>query len=100
MVLDGKEGIQFELNYYEHVYSTRKLTIVAEIVSLLKKIYKRDGPLRAAFKVKTLAVLFPPYPREMRTNSAKFKSAATLSLVFLWKWYNLFPRALYRTRVA
>ena len=70
MALDGKEGIQFELNYYEHVYSTRKLTIVAEIVSLLKKIYKRDGPLRAVFKVKTLAVLFPPYPLEMKTNTA------------------------------
>ena len=70
MALDGKEGIQFELNYYEHVNSTRKLTIVAEIVSLLKKIYKRDGPLRAVFKVKTLAVLFPPYPLEMKTNTA------------------------------
>ena len=34
---------------YEHVNSTRKLTIVAEIVSLLKKIYKRDAPLRAVF---------------------------------------------------
>ena len=33
------------------------------------------------FKVKTLAVLFPPYPREMKTNTAKFKSAAILALV-------------------
>ena len=45
---------------YELVNSTRKFTIVAEIVSLLKKIYKRNAPFRAVFKVKTLAVLFPP----------------------------------------
>ena len=51
---------------YELVNSTRKFTIVAEIVSLLKKIYKRDAPFRAVFKVKTLAVLFSPYPREMK----------------------------------
>ena len=51
---------------YELVNSTRKFTIVAEIVSLLKKIYKRDTPFRAVFKVKTLAVLFSPYPREMK----------------------------------
>ena len=43
---------------YEHVNSTRKFTIVAAIVSLLKKIYKRDGPLRAVFKVKTLLLCF------------------------------------------
>ena len=51
---------------YELVNSTRKFTIVAVIVSLLKKIYKRDAPFRAVFKVKTLAVLFSPYPREMK----------------------------------
>ena len=65
---------------YEHVNSTRKFTVVAEIVFLLKKIYKRDVPLRAVFKVKTLAVLFSPYPREMKTNTAKFKSTAILTL--------------------
>ena len=65
---------------YEHLNSTRKFTIVAEIVSLLKKMYKRDGPLRAVFKVKTLPVLFLPYPREMKTNTVKFKSAAILAL--------------------
>ena len=72
---------------YECVNSTRKFTIVEEIVSLLKKIYKRDSPFRAVFKVKTLAVLFLPlYPREMKTNTAKFKSAAILSFAFfLWK---------------
>ena len=53
---------------YKRVNSTRKFTIAAEIVSLLKKIYKRYAPFRAVFKVKTLAVLFPPYPREMKTN--------------------------------
>ena len=48
---------------YELVNSTRKFTIiVAEIVSLLKKIYKRDAPFRAVFKVKTVAVLFSAYP--------------------------------------
>ena len=51
---------------YELVNSTRKFTIVVEIVSLLKKIYKRDAPFRAVFKVKTWAVLFSPYPREMK----------------------------------
>ena len=44
-------------------YEIRKFTIVAEIVFLLKKIYERDVPLRAVVKVKTLAVLSPPYPR-------------------------------------
>ena len=51
---------------YELVNSTRKFTIVAEIVSLLKKICQRDAPFRAVFKVKTLAVLFSPYLREMK----------------------------------
>ena len=51
--------------HYESV-KTRKFTVVAEIVSLLKKIYKRDAPFRAVFKVKTLAVLFSAYPREMK----------------------------------
>ena len=64
---------------YEPLISTREFTIVAEIVFLLKKIYKRDVPLGALFKVKTLAVLFPPYPREMKTDTAKLKSAANLA---------------------
>ena len=38
---------------YERVNSTRKFAIVVEIVSLLKKIDKRDAPFRAVFKVKT-----------------------------------------------
>ena len=54
---------------YEHVNSTRKFTIVAEIVSLLRKIHERDAPFRAVFEVKTFAVLFPPYPSEMKTNT-------------------------------
>ena len=49
---------------YELENSTRKFTIVAEIVSLL--IYQRDAPFRAVFNVKTLAVLFSAYPREMK----------------------------------
>ena len=67
---------------YERVNSTRKFTIVVEIVSLLKKIYKRDAPFRAVFKVKTLAVLFPPYPREMKTNTAKFNLPPFCRLLF------------------
>ena len=51
---------------YESVNSRRKFTIVVEMVSLLKKIYKRDAPFRAVFKVKPLAVLFSAYPREMK----------------------------------
>ena len=51
---------------HELVNSTRKFIIAAEIVSLLKNKYKRDAPFRAVFKVKTLAVLFSPYPREMK----------------------------------
>ena len=51
---------------YELVDSTRKFTIVAEIVSLLKKIYKRDAPFRAVFKVKTLGALFSPYTRAVK----------------------------------
>ena len=70
---------------YERVNSTRKFTIVALIVFLLKKIYKEDVPLGAVFKVKTLAVLFPPYPREIKTNTAKFKSAAILALACFYE---------------
>ena len=69
---------------YELVNSTRKFTIVAEIVSLLKKIYKRDAPFRAVFKVKTLAVLFSPYPREMK-HTTKFKSAAIFALTCFYR---------------
>ena len=65
---------------YELVNSTRKFTIVAEI----EKIYKRDAPFRAVFKVKTLAVLFSPYPREMK-QTAKFKSAAILTLACFYR---------------
>ena len=81
---------------YESVNSTRKFTIVVEIVSLVKKIYKRDAPFRAVFKVKALAVLFLPYPREMKTNTVKFN----LLLAFFYGNGNPFPCALYRRRVA
>ena len=64
----------------ERVNSTRKFTIV--VVSLLKKIYKRDDPFRAVFKVKTLAVLFSPYPCEMKTNTAKFNLPPFCRLFF------------------
>ena len=64
---------------YERVTSTGKFTIVAKILFLLKKIYKGDVLCRAVFKLKTLAVLFPPYYRKMKTNK-KFKSAAILVL--------------------
>ena len=75
---------------YESVNSTRKVTIVAEIVSLLKKIYKRDAPFRGVFKVKTLAVLFSAYPREMK-HTANFKSAAILSLLVSMKMVQSIP---------
>ena len=67
---------------YEHVNSTRKFPIVAEIVSLLKKIYKSYAPFRAVFKVKTLAVLFPPYPREMKTNTRNLNLPPFCHLLF------------------
>ena len=86
---------------YERVNSKRKFTIVAEIVSLLKKIYKRDVPLRAIFNVKTLAVLFSPYPWEMKTNTAKFKSAAILTLTCFYGNCVTYSHARSnRTRVA
>ena len=52
------------------------------------------------FKVKTLsAVLSPPYPLEMKTNTAKFKSAAFLSIAFfLWKWQPIPTRDLSNAR--
>ena len=34
---------------YERVNLIRKFTVIAEIVSLLKKIYKRDGPLKCHY---------------------------------------------------
>ena len=77
---------------YESVNSTRKFTIVAEIVSLLKKVYKRDAPFRAVFKVKTLAVLFSAYPREMK-HIPNLNLPPFCCCLFLWKWCNPFPRA-------
>ena len=56
----------------------RKIHYCCRDSFLLKKIYKRDAPFRVVFKVKTLAILFPPYPLEMKTNTPKFKSAAIL----------------------
>ena len=78
---------------YESVNSTRKFTIVAEIVSLLKKIYKRDAPFRAVFKVKTLAVLFSAYLREMKHIPRILNLPPLCRCLFLWKWCNPFPRA-------
>ena len=78
---------------YERVNSKRKFTIVVELVFLLKKICKRDVPLRTMFNVKTLAILFSPYPREMKTNTAKFKSAAILTLTCFYGNCDPYPRA-------
>ena len=85
---------------YESVNSTRKFTIVAEIVSLLKKIYKRDAPFRAVFKVKTLAVLFSAYPREMKHIARNLNLPPFWRCLFLWKWCNPFPRARARLKHA
>ena len=72
---------------YEHVNSTRKFTIVAETVSLLRKIYERDAPFRAVFEVKTLSL-------RNENKYAKFKSAAILSLACFYGN----PSALFRKR--
>ena len=85
---------------YESVNSTRKFTIVAEIVSLLKKIYKRDAPFRAVFKVKTLAVLFSAYPREMKHILRNLNLPPFWRCLFLWKCCNPFPRARARLKHA
>ena len=85
---------------YELVNSTRKFTIVAEIVSLLKKIYKRDAPFRAVFKVKILAVLFSAYPREMKHIPRNLNLPPFWRCLFLWKWCNPFPRARARPKHA
>ena len=85
---------------YESVNSTRKFTIVAEIVSLLKKIYKRDAPFRAVFKVKTLAVLFSAYPSEMKHIPRNLNLPPFCRCLFLWKWCNPFPRARARLKHA
>ena len=82
---------------YERVNSTSKFTIVAEIVSLLRKIYEREAPFRAVFDVKTLVILFPPYPREMKTNTRN------LNLPPFWRLFvsmeMVQPRALIRRAV-
>ena len=85
---------------YESVNSTRKFTVVAEIVSLLKKIYKRDAPFRAVSKVKTLAVLFSAYPREMKHIPRNLNLPPFWRCLFLWKWCNPFPRARARLKHA
>ena len=85
---------------YESVNSTRKFTTVAEIVSLLKKIYKRDAPFRAVFKVKTLAVLSLAYPRETKHIPRNLNLPPFCRCLFLWKWCNPFPRAHARLKHA
>ena len=85
---------------YELVNSTRKFTIVAEIVSLLKKICKRDDPFRAVFKIKTLAVLFSAYPREMKHIPRNLNLPPFCRCLFLWKWCNPFPRTRARLKHA
>ena len=84
---------------YERINSTRKFAIVAEIVSLLKKIYKRDAPFRAVFKVKTLAVLFPPYLHEMKTNTRNLNLPPFCRLLFSMEMVQPIPTcALSHTR--
>ena len=85
---------------YELINSTRKFTIVAEIVSLLKKIYKRDAPFRAVFKVETLAVLVLAYPREMKHIPRNLTLPPFWRCLFLWKWCNPFPHAHARLKHA
>ena len=85
---------------YESVNSTRKFTIVADIVSLLIKICKRDAPFRAVFKVKTLAVLFSAYPSEMKHIPRNLNLPPFWRCLFLWKWCNPFPPARARFKYA
>ena len=66
---------------------------------LLRKIYKRDGPFRAMFEVKTLAVLFPPYPREMKTNTRNLNLPPFCRLFVSMEMVQSIPtRALSRAR--
>ena len=66
---------------------------------LLRKIYKRDGPFRAMFEVKTLAVLFPPYPREMKTNTRNLNLPPFCRLFVSMEMVQPIPtRALSRAR--
>ena len=78
---------------YELVNSSRKFAIVAEIVSLIKKIYNRDAPFRAAFKVTTLAVVFSPYPREMKHIPRNLNLVVSIEMV-----QSIPTRALSRAR--
>ena len=57
---------------YKSVTLKENSLLLQRLVSLLE---------RAVLKVKTsLAVLFPPYPSEMKTNTAKLNSADILAL--------------------
>ena len=92
-------GTKWKRGDPEHVNSTRKFTIVAEIVSLLRKIYKRDAPFRAVFEVKTLAVLVPPYPSEMKTNTRNLNLPPFWRLLVSMEMVQPIPtRALSRVR--
>ena len=82
------------------VNSTRKFTIVAEIVSLLKKISKRDAPFRAVFKVKTLAVLFSPYPSEMKHIPRNLNLLPFWRLLVAIEMVQSIPTRVYRARVT
>ena len=67
---------------------------------MLKKIYKRDASFRAVFEVKTLAVLFSAYPREMKHIPRNLNLPPFWRCLFLWKWCNPFPRARARLKHA
>ena len=86
---------------YELVNSTRKFTIVAEIVSLLKKIYKRNAPFRTVFKVKTLPVLFSPYPRDVKHIPRNLNLPPFWRLIVSIEMVQSIPtRALSRARLS
>ena len=66
---------------------------------MLKKTYKREAPFRAVFKVKTLAVLFPPYPRKMKTNTRNLNLPPFCRLLVSIEMVQAIPtRALSRAR--
>ena len=62
-------------------------------------IYIRDGPLRAVFKVNTLAVLFPPYPCEVKQIPRNlYLPPFWRLLVFMEMMQPISTRALSRAR--
>ena len=109
MALNGKEGTLFELNYHDKNTSLhvslrarkfdKKIHYCCRDSFFFRKIYKRDAPFRTVFEVNTLAVLFPPYPREMKTNTRNLNLPPFCRLFVSMEMVQPIPsRALSRAR--